>query len=117
LTKWVGQHFGRFLFPNHLVTLRPTHIFVDVRIASTEEAHFLGFTGFHSTGFTGFIPLDDLTSASDSSPTYSAVTRVARWHIFKRKIQNPKSKIQNLEGLAREYIGIFYGHLVYFTSI
>jgi hypothetical protein len=37
-------------------------------------------------------------------------SRVARWYIF-------KPKITILEGLALEDVGIFYGHLVYFTAI
>jgi hypothetical protein len=37
-------------------------------------------------------------------------SRVARWYIF-------KPKITILEGLALEDVGIFYGHLVYFTTI
>jgi hypothetical protein len=41
-------------------------------------------------------------------------TRVARWYIFSN--QKPKfGKI--LEGLAKEDVGIFCVHLVYFTAI
>jgi hypothetical protein len=38
---------------------------------------------------------------------------VARWHIFK-----PKSLFGKIfKWLAIEYVGIFYGHLAYFTAI
>jgi hypothetical protein len=40
-------------------------------------------------------------------------SRVARWIIFRTK--NPN--LANLEGLRLENLGIFYGHLEYFTNI
>jgi hypothetical protein len=39
--------------------------------------------------------------------------RVARWHIFK-----PKSRFGLiLKGLAKENVGVFYGHFVYITYV
>jgi hypothetical protein len=40
--------------------------------------------------------------------------KVARWHFFQTK--NP-NLFKFLEGLAFEDVGIFNGHLVYFTAI
>jgi hypothetical protein len=37
--------------------------------------------------------------------------RVARWFVFKPKIQI----WENMEGIAMEDVGIIYGHLVHFT--
>jgi hypothetical protein len=39
--------------------------------------------------------------------------RVARWHVFKPKIQI----WVNFGGLGMKKVGIFYGHLEYITAI
>jgi hypothetical protein len=46
--------------------------------------------------------------------TKRVVARVARWYIFKPKLQ---IWLVLEEGLVMEDVGLFYGHLVYFTAI